>query len=185
MLLILDGVEPLQDPAGPMRDAALKALLQELATGHRGLVVCTTRVQMDIPEAVPLNLDNLTSEQGAEYLRNLKVEGTDEELQEASREYWNHALALTLLGTYLVDFCEADIRRRVEIPKLMDEDAHAHRVIAAYGRMFAGKPEVDILRALGYFDRPAEPAALKLVLPTMVDRKYRSALKVSTTLDSF
>ncbi|SPF36258.1 hypothetical protein SBA4_1840036 [Candidatus Sulfopaludibacter sp. SbA4] len=174
VLLLLDGVEPLQDATGAMRDAALKALLQELATGHRGLVVCTTRVQMDIPEVIPLDLDNLTPEQGAEYLRSLKIEGTDDELQQASREYWNHALALTLLGTYLVDFCESDVRRRVEIPELMDE--HARRVIAAYARMFAGKPELGILRGLGYFNRPAEPAALKLVLPTMDDHKYRVAL---------
>jgi len=42
---------------------------------------------------------------------------------------------------------------------------------------FAGKPELDILRALGYFDRPAEPAALQLVLPEMEDRTYRAALE--------
>jgi len=175
VLLLLDGVEPLQDAAGAVRDAALKALLQELATGHRGLVVCTTRIQLDIPEAIPLDLDNLTPEQGAEYLRTLKVEGTDEELQQASREYWNHALALTLLGTYLIDFCEADIRRRVEIPELIDE--HARRVIAAYERMFDGKPELDILRALGYFNRPAESAALRLVRPKIDYRQYQAALK--------
>ena len=147
VLLILDGVEPLQDAGGSVRDAALKALLQELDTANHGLVVCTTRLRMDIPDDPPrvlsLDLDNLTPEQGAEYLRQLKVEGTDEELQQASREYWSHALALTLLGTYLTDFCGADIRRRVEIPKLMVEEAregaHARRVIAAYARMFAGK----------------------------------------------
>ena len=185
VLLILDGVEPLQDSAGALRDAALKALLQELDTANRGLVVSTTRLRMDIPDDPPrvlsLDLDNLTPEQGAEYLRRLKVEGTDEELQQASREYWNHALALTLLGTYLTDFCGADIRRRVEIPKLLVEDvregAHASRVIAAYERVFSGKPELDILRALGHFDRPAEPEALKLVVPKMEDRKYRAALK--------
>jgi tetratricopeptide (TPR) repeat protein len=185
LLLILDGVEPLQDPSGALRDAALKALLQELDTANRGLVVCTTRLRMDIPDDPPraqsLDLDNLTPEQGAEYLRDLGVEGTDEELQQASREYWNHALALTLLGTYLTDFCGADIRRRVEIPKLAVEEvregAHASRVIAAYERVFAGKPELDILRALGHFDRPAEPEALRLVMPAVEDRKYRAALK--------
>jgi tetratricopeptide (TPR) repeat protein len=185
VLLLLDGVEPLQDPTGALRDAALKALLQELDTANRGLVVSTTRVRMDIPDDPPRvlshDLDNLTPEQGAEYLRHLKVEGTEEELQQASREYWNHALALTLLGTYLTDFCEADIRRRIEIPKLIVEEAqhaaHARRVIAAYEHMFAGKPEGAILRALGHFDRPAEPEALKLVLPKMEDRKYRAALK--------
>jgi tetratricopeptide (TPR) repeat protein len=185
LLLILDGVEPLQDPAGPLRDAPLKALLQELDTANRGLVVCTTRLRMDIPDdpprALSRNLDNLTPEQGAEYLRDLKVEGTDEELQQASREYWNHALALTLLGTYLTDFCGADIRRRVEIPKLMVEEtregAHASRVIAAYEQVFAGKPELAILRALGYFDRRAEPAALRLVRPKIDYRQYVAALK--------
>jgi tetratricopeptide (TPR) repeat protein len=181
VLLLLDGVEPLQDASGALRDAALKALLQELATGHRGLVVCTTWVPMDIPEAVPLYLDNLTPEQGAEYLRTLKVEGTDEELREASREYWNHALALTLLGTYLVDFCGADVRRRVEIPGLMVEEAqhsaHARRMIAAYEKMFAGKPEAAILGALGYFNRPAESAALSLVRPKIDYRQYQAALK--------
>ena len=167
-MLLLDGVEPLQESAGALRDAALKALLQELATGHRGLVVCTTRVRMDIPEAVPLDLDNLTPEQGAEYLRSLK-------------EYWNHALALTLLGTYLADFCGADVRRRLEIPKLMVEDtqdgAHARRIIAAYEKMFEGKPEAAILRALGYFNRPAESAALSLVRPKIDYRQYQAALK--------
>jgi tetratricopeptide (TPR) repeat protein len=181
VLLLLDGVEPLQDAGGALRDAALKALLQELATGHRGLVVCTTRVRMDIPEAIALDLDNLTPEQGAEYLRSLKVEGTDEELREASKEYWNHALALTLLGTYLADFCGADVRRRVEIPKLMAEDtqdgAHARRIITAYEKMFEGKPEAAILRALGYFNRPAESAALSLVRPKIDYRQYQAALK--------
>jgi hypothetical protein len=184
VLLLLDGVEPLQDAEGALRDSALKALLQELDTENRGLAICTTRVRIDIPDDPPrvlsLDLDNLTPERGAEYLRSLKVEGTDEELQKASQEYWNHALALTLLGTYLVDFCAADVRRRIEIPKLavpeVRQGAHASRVIAAYDRMFVGKPEAAILRAVGYFNRPAEPAALKLVLPKMEDRKYRAAL---------
>jgi tetratricopeptide (TPR) repeat protein len=185
VLLILDGVEPLQDSTGALRDAALKALLQELDTDNRGLVLCTTRIRLDIPDDAPrslsLDLDNLTPEQGAEYLRGLKVEGSGEELQKASREYGNHALALTLLGTWLADFHDHDITRRVEIRRLTAEEGkpyeHARRIIAAYERMFAGKPEAAILRALGYFDRPAEPAALKLVLPTMEHRKYQAALR--------
>src|ERR1022692_2371909 len=46
-----------------------------------------------------------------------------------------------------------------------------------YARKFAGKPELKILRALSFFDRPAEPAALKLVLPPMSNLKYKAALK--------
>jgi hypothetical protein len=84
---------------------------------------------------------------------------SEEELREASTAYANHALALTLLGTYLVDFCDKDVRRRIEIPKLMVDElkagVHARHVMAAYARMFEGKPELGILRALAYFDRPA------------------------------
>ncbi len=40
----------------------------------------------------------------------------------------------------------------------------------------AGQPEAAILRALGFFDRPAEPDALKLVLPPMEPGLYRAAL---------
>jgi tetratricopeptide (TPR) repeat protein len=185
VLLLLDGVEPLQDAEGTLRDMALKALLQELDTANRGLVVCTTRTRLDIPDDPPrvlsLDLDNLTPEQGAEYLRNLKVEGADEELRKASREYGSHALALTLLGTYLADFHGGDIICRFEIPDLLAEEGrlyeHARKMIAAYDTLFAGKPEAAILRALGYFDRPAEPQALRLVLPKMDDHKYRVALK--------
>src|ERR1022692_4606687 len=185
VLLILDGVDDLDESTGALRDAELKVLLQELDTANCGLVLCTTRIRLDIPDDAPrslsLDLNNLTPERAVEYLRSLKVEGSDEELQKASREYGNHALALTLLGTYLADFHDHDITRRVEIRRLTAEEGkpyeHARRVIAAYEGMFVGKPEAAILRALGYFDRPAEPAALKLVLPAMEDRKYRAALK--------
>ena len=46
----------------------------------------------------------------------------------------------------------------------------------AYARMYKDRLELDILRALGYFDRPAEPEALKLVLPKMFPRKFQLAL---------
>ncbi|HEX3683024.1 MAG TPA: toll/interleukin-1 receptor domain-containing protein [Bryobacteraceae bacterium] len=185
VLLILDGIEPLQDPSGELRDSALKALLQELAEWNKGLVVCTTRVRLtDVPDDPPrtrsIDLDNLDPHYGAQYLRHLGVTGEPEELQQASVEYANHALALTLLGTYLVDFLNSDVRRRIEIPELMIDDVkagrHARRVMESYARMFQGQPELDILRGLGYFNRPAEPEALKLVLPAMPDLTYRAAL---------
>ena len=186
VLLLLDGVEPLQDSSGDMKDQALKALLQELDTHNAGLALCTTRVRLtDLPDdgdrARSWDLDNLSPEAGLAYLRKLRVEGEDRELKQASKDYGHHALALTLLGRYLVDFCEGDVRREVEIPKLMVDEVkhggHARRVMAAYEKTFARKPELDMLKGLGYFDRPAEPAALKLVLPKLPPIKYKAALK--------
>ena len=48
-LLVLDGLEPLQNPPGPqegrVREPALQALLRELAAFNRGLCVITTRMR--------------------------------------------------------------------------------------------------------------------------------------------
>ena len=61
-LLILDGIEPLQDPGGGLRDLALKALLQELAARNAGLLLATTRVRLtDIPDALPDELPHSRS----------------------------------------------------------------------------------------------------------------------------
>ena len=47
-LLILDGLEPLQNPPGPqegrLREPSLQALLRELAAFNKGLCVITTRL---------------------------------------------------------------------------------------------------------------------------------------------
>jgi tetratricopeptide (TPR) repeat protein len=185
MLLILDGIEPMQDSAGVLRDLALKAFLQELSTANRGLVLCTSRLRLDIPDDPPrslsLDLENLKPEHGAEYLQHLGVQGEEKELQQASRDCGNHALALTLLGTYLVDFLKGDIRRRFEIREFMVDElkygATARRMMAAYERIFEGKAEAMILRCLGYFDRPAETEALKLVLPMMKHGEYQAGLR--------
>ncbi len=186
VLLLLDGVEPLQDSSGDLKDQALKALLQELDTHNAGLVLCTTRYRInELPDdsgrVLSWNLDNLSPEASLAYLRKIGVSGEDEELLDAAKEYGHHALALTLLGHYLVNFCEADVRRAVEIPKLMVDELkqgrHARRIMAAYEETFAGQFELDILKGLGYFNRPAEPEALKLVMPKMAPLPYLAALK--------
>jgi tetratricopeptide (TPR) repeat protein len=186
MLLILDGVEPLQNPGGSLRDPALQTLLTELAAYNAGLVLCTTRARLedipdDPPRALRLDLENLDPADGARYLAHLGVLGTADELRAASEAYGNHALALTLLGTYLIAFCDSDIRRRTEIRELQVDETkpgqRARQVMASYARMYQGRPELDILRALSYFNGPAERDALKLVLPAMEDRKVLAALK--------
>jgi len=74
-----------------------------------------------------------------------------------------HALTLTLLGSYLCDAHEGDIRKR-DLVKLEEADAeeqggHAFRVMEAYERAFEnegdkGRRALAILRLLGLFDRP-------------------------------
>ena len=124
-LLILDGLEPLQNPPGPqegrLREPSLQALLRELAAFNTGLCVITTRTPVaDIADhertsALRRDLEQLSSDAGASLLRALGVKGDEEKLRSASDEFSGHCLALTLLGSYLTDAYDGDIRRREEV----------------------------------------------------------------------
>src|SRR6516162_9418890 len=125
-LLVLDGLEPLQNPPGPqegrVREPSLQALLRELAAFNKGLCVITTRTPVaDIADhegasALRRDLEHLSSDAGAKLLRALGVKGHEAELRSASEEFSGHCLALTLLGSYLTDAYDGDIRSRNEVP---------------------------------------------------------------------
>ncbi|HEX4955920.1 MAG TPA: TIR domain-containing protein, partial [Thermoanaerobaculia bacterium] len=170
-LLVLDGLEPLQHPPGAqtgrIKDRAVAALVKELAAKNPGLCVITTRLAVaDVAGRAGVaseDLDQLPPEAGAELLRRLGVKGSEKELRAASQELGGHGLALTLLGTYLRDVLEGDVRRRREAVLLeegIDGAEHARRVMAAYEAMFGPGPERSALALFGLFDRPAEKAAV-------------------------
>jgi serine/threonine protein kinase len=177
-LLVLDGLEPLQNPPGPqegrLREPALQALLRELAAFNMGLCVLTTRTPVaDIADhertsALRRDLDQLSNDAGAKLLRALGVNGDEAELRSASDEFSGHCLALTLLGSYLTDAYNGDIRRREEVSARLAHDVrqgtHARKVMESYQTWLGEGPEVAILRMLGLFDRPADEKALGVLL---------------------
>jgi len=149
-LLVLDGLEPLQNPPGPqegrLREPCLQALLRELAAFNTGLCVITTRTPVaDIAEhegtsALRRNLEQLSSDAGAKLLRALGVKGDEAELRSASDEFRGHCLALTLLGSYLSDAYSGEIRYRQEVSGRLAHDVrqgvHARRVMESYQTWF-------------------------------------------------
>jgi hypothetical protein len=177
-LLILDGLEPLQNPPGPqegrLREPALQALLRELAAFNTGLCVVTTRLPVaDIAEhegtsALRRDLEQLPDEAGAKLLRALGVKGNEVELRSASDEFGGHCLALTLLGSYLTDAYDGEIRCCKEVSIRLAHDVrqgvHARKVMESYQTWFGEGPELSILRMLGLFDRPADENALGALL---------------------
>ena len=177
-LLVLDGLEPLQNPPGPqegrVRGPALQALLRELAAFNTGLCVVTTRIPVaDIADheqtsAPRRDLEQLSSDAGAKLLRALGVKGHEAELRSASDEFSGHCLALTLMGSYLADAYEGDIRYREEMSKRLAHDVrqgvHAQKVMESYQTWFGEGPELSILRMLGLFDRPADEKAIWALL---------------------
>ena len=177
-LLVLDGLEPLQNPPGAqegrLREPSLQALLKELAAFNAGLCVITTRLPVaDIGDhertsAPRRDLEHLSSDAGAHLLRALGVKGDQAELRRASDEFGGHCLALTLLGSYLADAYNGDIRCRKEVSEHLSHDArqgtHAQKVMESYQTWFGEGPELSVLRMLGLFDRPADEKALEVLL---------------------
>jgi hypothetical protein len=171
-LLILDGVEPLQYPLGEpyngqMRDEGVKVLLKELMSSNSGLCVVSTRIEIrELKGGLVLQqtLSPLSNSAGADLLAELlRVKHRRKELEKAAEEYHGHALALTLLGNLLREYHNGDIRQRDLIPPLEEEDewgSHAKRVLGSYAKLLEDKPELDILRMMSLFDRPADVAVV-------------------------
>ncbi len=173
-LLVLDGMEPLQYPPGVdegrLKDRAMGVFLRELAAAGEGLCVVTTRewvrdrADYEGSSGPRMVLDNLSVPAGRAVLRSFEVQGADGELDEAVKEYEGHALALTLLGSYLKEVYRGDIRRWKEIPPAPKHDRfgkHVHTVMRAYEKWLGDGAEVAILRMMGLFDRPADGGCVK------------------------
>src|SRR5262249_11761644 len=113
-------------------------------------------------------LDQLSRDAGGELSRALGGSGKEAELRSASDEFSGHCLALTLLGSYLTDACNGDVRRREEVSARLAHDlrqgAHARKVMESYQTWFGEGPELSILRMLGLFDRPADEKAFESLL---------------------
>lgn len=169
-LLVLDGLEPLQFPPGAsegrIRDPAMDALIKDLAADNPGLCLVTTRQALsDLPTAPHIDLTRLTPEAGAQVLAAAGVDGSDAERQAVAVKFDGHALALTLLGTWLRKARGGDLRCHGEVPLLHDDTRpgrHARRVMTAYEKWLQ-PPHLAILGLLGLFDRPVKPDLIDVV----------------------
>jgi tetratricopeptide (TPR) repeat protein len=174
-LLVLDGLEPLQDVPhvneGRLKDRGLQALITQLAKENPGLLVVTSR--QELPELAQAKrqavinhaLDSLNDRAGAELLKHLGVHGRETELMAAVREVGGHALSVSLLGTYLSAVCGGDVARRdtLRFYDLVDSQAdtphdrqarRANRIMDAYVERFErltkrqAKSEGDVERLI-------------------------------------
>ena len=180
MVLVLDGVEPLQAPAGGM-DAGrvtgnLLADFLDRLTGQDwpGLAIVTSRqklVSLRQHEGRALltqDINTLKPADGAALLASFGVHGTDKQMQAASAEMSGHAFGLVLLGNYLATFCAGDVNKR-DLANLFElDDAAVNKAKAMLGKYAAqfgeNSKETALLKVLGLFDRPAPIAAIEKVL---------------------
>jgi tetratricopeptide (TPR) repeat protein len=181
VLLVLDGVEPLQHGPGPqpgqLKDQGLRALLRRFAAApprpDHSLIVLTSRLAVaDLKRfkdgAPVVDVERLSDEAGAELLRDNDVWGIDKELRAASHDFGGHPLALTLLASLLKETQNGDVRRRDHIRGLLaDADSPSHdqarRVMESYEKEWLTSQPIllAILYCVGLFDRPAGGDCLK------------------------
>jgi len=163
-LLLLDGMEPLQDKYQGIKDPTLTRLVECLAVENVGLCVITTREKVkelaDFPDhVIEKDLEQISPEAGRALLRVKRVRGNDVALEQASQDFDNHALAINLLASYLRFYESRHISQAASIPDLpsLKDPHHRHprRVMAAFVERFRGSPALDALHMIGLFDRPA------------------------------
>jgi len=177
-LLILDGVEPLQNrtviDGGRLKDNGLYALLRDVerhGLGENSLVVVSSRqslVELDkCLSYQSVDLLRFSTADGIMLLKSLQVEGLPHEFVMAVEAYGGHALALVLLGNLLVEYFDGDVNQHERLPILEESENvvaghHAERVMNFYEEQWASyAPERRFLNLLGLFDRPMDKVAME------------------------
>jgi len=185
-LLVLDGLEPLQYSnsfdKGKIKDPALDLFLKSIANGiesdfyPNSKVLCLLTSRQALPFAdqfnnsfYQVNLELFTKEVGRSILRVKGIRGTDFELEQASIDFGNHALALNLLGTYLREVKGHHVSNvneisNIDIPE--KKGKHARRVIEAFEKKFTKTNKcsyIELMNILGLFDRPATIKAIEAI----------------------
>ncbi|WP_437603011.1 hypothetical protein WMF28_15415 [Sorangium sp. So ce590] len=152
-IVVLDGLEPLQDDRGRLIDSPIRMLVRTLASQmYGGLCVITTRPPFDLEGTGVrrIQLGPVDPASAIQVLRSRDVRGSDEQLGRVADRVGRHALSLALVADYL-------------------SEAHAGDVLAA-DRLDLGAEDIDdggrIQRILSFYEdrlRPDERAVLGVV----------------------
>ena len=197
-LLVLDGLEPLQQVArgmrGELKDRAIRRLLRQLANDHSSVCIITTRVEVhelkNRKAVLSHDLQNLAPEDGVKLLRSFEVQGREVDMLAAVNEYGCHALALHLLGNAVATYLNKDIRQRDTLPELIGDydyiERHAFKVMQAYQHWLAGTVELKLLYLLSLFDHPIEQEVLQVLWEAQIpeltagvtERDWKAAQRV-------
>lgn len=176
-LLILDGLDRLQEPpgrsGGTLREPTLRMLVRELAAFNYGLCVITSRVPVtDVQQfigqtCVTISIGVLSTTDSSELLATAGLRGDPRLLAEVATEAGCHPLTLTLLGSYIRTVYDGDLSRwkGSALAGALENsgDDTADRVMDEYASWFKERPESQILMVIGLFDRPASDEEFKAI----------------------
>ncbi len=169
-LFVLDGLEPLQhqegDRYGLLKNENLRAFLSYFsAPDSRSFCLLSSRVPLlDLLEYTSYrhrDVIQLSPRDGRSLLRTIGVKGDDDTLEQVVAQWGGHALTLSLLGTYLAEQCEGDVRKISAIPPpTADEPCYdrVNRVLQRYDRHL-DDAERAFLMIFSLFRLPVEKTA--------------------------
>jgi tetratricopeptide (TPR) repeat protein len=184
-LLVLDGLESLQEATGELREQGMKALLRQLGNeDSQGLCLITSRIPFrdvtyaDSAAVVHHHLGVLPSDAAVELLKDKGVKGTDTAFDQVVADLQGHALSLTLFGNLLVELYGGDLGKRRKLPPIVRENP-VRSVMGFYESRFKDKPELLFLYLMGLFDRAMFMPTLKALLKSAKKRWQMPALRGS------
>ncbi len=184
ILLILDGLEPLQYPPdiqqGTLKDNALTAFIRSLSRMecHPAQLILINSRQLviefeNISQHEQINLQHLTPNDGAMLLKQIGIHGETEELLDAVNEYQGYALSLTMLGYLIKNYYDSNIKQRKMIGNFLDKCnavSHVERIIEFYQKFVWCEYERDgslktaFLCLIGLFDRPVKESEIYFLI---------------------
>lgn len=170
-LLVLDGLERIQSEGkgdgrawGELEDHRLKNLLRSIAAGlGKTRAIITSRFKLsDLAQwehrgYQGIELDTLDAQGALNLLRAWQVKGTDATLQALAESLGRHALSVSVLGSYLKNYCKGDPAAAAEF-QLEDsgrDDSQAAklaRILTGYAQNLSAD-ERDLLIRMSIFPR--------------------------------
>lgn len=205
-LVVLDGIEPLQNVptigAGRLKDPALASLIETLSVSNPGLLIISSRQPVaelqnaSSPRVLTIALPDLDSDSGLTLLKSRGIHGSVSQLDSIVKVSGGHALTLTLAAAYLAHFYAGDARyftgfnlSAVAARLAAQQEATGQRVRAVMdatlvrlksipkdGVLAGGDVELNVMKTVALFDRPAPQQAIHALLNDGSTQNYMSVL---------
>ncbi|WP_437960398.1 hypothetical protein WME76_12660 [Sorangium sp. So ce119] len=167
-IVVIDGLEPLQDARGKLNDRHMAILVRELASQMcGGLCVITTRPPFDLEGTGVRRIDlgPVDRTSAIHVLRSRGVRGSDEQLGRLADRLRRHALSLALVADYLNEAHGGDVLAAEHLDfgaEKLDDGGRIQRILSFYEARLTPE-ERAVLGVVALCERPADLATLAAV----------------------
>lgn len=176
-LLILDGLEPLQHPAGrnfgQIDNPTVSLLIKELAAENSGLCLISTRYSVKDLSALrdgrvySIQLSRVSNNAGTSLLKCSGIVGSKKELQEVVENYSGHALSLQLFAGYVRTVHDGILKNSKEkLPLIENEDYknQVEKILSFSFKWLRSRPGLQLVKLLSIVERSSTLDELRCIV---------------------